>query len=253
MASFRLNFARVRGLPTIGKLISSLRAFGMPPEQEFGVLDSIVAGDAVSATLLHRTNRPIRQIDATRTGITMIPIEHVAVYPMRLFPSKGRIEIHGGSSNAVGRVHEFLASHLSLPVLTELLDLDVARAIEKLSGTVEKFQLRSVRVAEYSVSSYASGPYRPRFLDSEHGMEFIGQHDGGVVEASVRFSGQHGKVSAVISQKACFRYRCRRGRQGIRPACCGAAHLTYQAVDQPGLLSTPEGMLGSVSTAPACR
>ena len=49
-----------------------------------------------------------------------------------------------------------------------------------------------------------SGAYAPKFLDSEHGKDFLRQHAECITSATVRFSGQAGRINATPTPKACF-------------------------------------------------
>ncbi len=208
MASFKLNVAKIRGLPTGGKLVSALKDFGMPSGEEFGVLSCSFKGDSVSSIVIYRSTQSIRQLDPSGQEIISTAIERIRTYQVQMTPAKDRIETYEGSANGIERIQAFLSSQLSLPVVTEAIELDVARAVEKLSTRLERFQLRSIRMEGYSPKSYMIGTYCPRFSDTEHALEFLAEHDEGVLGASIRFAGPRGLVGATITQNACFTYFC---------------------------------------------
>ncbi|MFW6062169.1 MAG: hypothetical protein ACOC93_05110, partial [Planctomycetota bacterium] len=58
-----------------------------------------------------------------------------------------------------------------------------------------------------------SGPYAPKFLDSEHGKEFIEQYLDFLDSASVRFQGPSGRVNVTLKNLACFSYSCQEDDQ----------------------------------------
>jgi len=217
MASFRLNVATIRGLPSTQKLLSAMKAFGMPPDEEFGVLSHAADRLSLTATIVHRSSQAIHQLDRARRNVISAPVERIVAYPLRVAPAKGRLEIYHGSPNGIERIHAFLSKHLSVPATIERIQLDVARAAEKLSGRVDHFQLRSVRLHAYSHNPYMIGRYSPRFLDTEHGLEFLAEHDEGVLAATVRFASKNGRVGATLTRNACFAYSCNEDdREGVQ-------------------------------------
>jgi len=207
MATFRLNAARIRGCPPPAKVAAALSAFGLG-DDEFGVLDSAAAAAAVFATVIRRVNQTVQRIDTQTKELAAETVEKVQVYPFGLYPSQELLEVYAGSATALEQLAGFLAGPLGLPVAVEPIELDVLAAVEKLAGETQRFQLRSTRLTEYAHSSYVAGPYAPKFMDSEHGREFMERNASAVVSAAVRFAGQSGRVNAHISAKACFSFAC---------------------------------------------
>jgi len=74
--------------------------------------------------------------------------------------------------------------------------------------STEKFQLRSVRVSDYAHSSFMSGPYAPKFLDSQHGRDFLEEYAEAVTAAGVRFACPGGRATVSLTPKACFGFSC---------------------------------------------
>jgi hypothetical protein len=213
MASFRLNVARIRGLPPVKDIVSALKQFGMPAKGEFGVISYAGTADSVTAEIIHRSRELVGRLDPTGQKVIPTPVERIIAYPFQVSPAKERLEIHAGAANGIEKIGTFMASHLSLTVTTELVELDVVRAVGKLSSRVERFRLHSVRLEGYAYNSYMVGTYSPRFLDSEHGLEFLAEHDEGVLSACVRFVGPNGRVSLIITRNACFTYSCEEADQ----------------------------------------
>jgi hypothetical protein len=118
------------------------------------------------------------------------------------------LEVYAGSAAAIEQVGAFLSNCLALPVVVETIEIEVADALDKLAQHTKNLQLRSIRVSEYAHNSFMIGPYAPKFLDSEHGKEFMEQYADFITTASVRFAGSKGKVTASLSTKACFGFAC---------------------------------------------
>jgi len=208
MATFRLNIARIRGCPAPAKIAAALKEYGLPDGEEFGVLNHSLAGEAVWATIIRRTTQAVQTLDPDSREVASAPIERVTVYPFALKPSVEALEVYAGSAAAIEQVGLFLAGSLALPTVTEPIELDIASAVGKLLRLTEKFQLRSVRISEYAHNSFMSGPYAPKFLDSEHGRDFLEEYAEFVTAATVRFAGPTGRVNVTLSGRACFGYSC---------------------------------------------
>jgi len=208
MASFRLNIARIRGCPGPGELIEAMEEFGLPDSEEFGVLNCSASGPSAFVTVIRKTEQAVQRLDVEAREVTTAAIEKVTVYPFGVRPGSEVLEIYAGSAAGIEQVGLFLAGCLALPVVVEPIELDIASAIDKLSERTEKFQLRSLRVTEYAHNSFMSGPYSPKFLDSEHGRDFMEEYVDYISAASVRFVAPTGRVTVTLSPKACFAFSC---------------------------------------------
>ena len=173
MPSFRLNFANIQGCPAPAKVAKLMEQFGLPKSEEFGVLACQATEAMLFGTIVRRSNRTVARLDAETKEITAAPIEMVTVYPFGIRPFTGRLETYAGSSAGIEQVSVFLCSCLALPSLVGDIEIDVPSAIDKLAQSAKRFQLRAVRVSEHAHNAYMIGAYAPKFLDSEHGKEFL--------------------------------------------------------------------------------
>lgn len=208
MASYKLNIARIRGCPEPGKLAEAFAQYGLPEDDEFGVLNHSAAGDNVFATVVRKTQQSVQQLDQEAREVTSAPVERVQVYAMAIRPPAEVLELYSGSKAGFEQIGFFLGSCLALPVVVEPIEVDVADALDKLAGLTEKFQLKSIRVGDFAHNSYMAGPYTPKFLDSEHGKDFLEANAETVTAANVRFAGSMGRVNAKITPNACFGFSC---------------------------------------------
>lgn len=208
MASFKLNVAQVKGCPAPAQLAEAMAQYGLPEDDEFGVLNHSAAGEAVFGTIIRRTQQSVQQLDQEAREVTSAPVERVQVYPFAIRPKSGVLELYAGSAATFERMGFFLGSCLALPVVVEPIEVDVASAIEKLAASTEKFQLKSVRVGDFAYNSYMTGPYSPKFLDSEHGKDFLEANAESVTAASVKFACPMGRAMARITPNACFGFAC---------------------------------------------
>ena len=208
MASFKLNIAKVRGCPPAAELGEAIEEFGLPETEEFGVLNCNAGGSMVYGTLVRKSQQTVQRLDQEMKEVTATAVEKATVYPFGINPSKKIIEVYAGSATGIEQVAAFLASHLALPVVVDPIEIDVLSAIEKLLMQTEKFQLRAARVGDYTHNSFMNGTYAPKFLDTEHGKDFLEEYADHIKSASVRFAGPTGRITATLTPNACFGYAC---------------------------------------------
>ncbi len=208
MATYKLNIATVRGCPPPEDVAAALEAFGLPEDDEFGVLEHSATAQGAFGTVVRKVQQSVQRLDAEARAVTAAAIEKVQVYPFGIYPRSGVLEVYAGSATSIEQIGAFLSGGLGLGTLVEALEIDLASALEKLADQTERFQLRSVRVAEYAHNSYMSGPYAPKFLDSEHGREFLEEYGEFVTAAAARFKTPNGRATVRLSPKACFGYSC---------------------------------------------
>ena len=199
MASFKLNIAQVRGCPSPEKLSRALEEFGLPETEEFGVLNHSAGDKALRATIVRKTQQAVQRLDVKAKEVTAAPVEKAVAYPFAVSPGREVLEVYAGSATAVEQVGIFLSSCLALPTVVDPIELDIADAIDKLSGQTERLQLRAIRVSDYAHNSFMSGPYAPKFLDSEHGKDFMAEYVDYITSAKVRFAGPTGRISITLS------------------------------------------------------
>jgi hypothetical protein len=208
MASFKLNIARITSCPPAEKLLKAIEEFGLPETEEFGVLNQSGNDQAVFATLIRRSQQAVQRLNVETREVNAAPVERVTVYPIAVRPRGERLEVYAGSAAGIEQIGLFFASCLNLPTVVEPIEIDVVSALQKLSSETQRFQLRSVRIKDYAHNSYMAGTYAPKFLDGEHGKEFIEEYADSVQAAGVRFSAPRGRVNVSLSPVACFAYSC---------------------------------------------
>ena len=208
MASYKLNIARIRGCPPAGTLAKALEAYGLPEDDEFGVLNHSATEQAAFGTVVRKVQQAVQRLDVEAREVTAAAVEKVNVYPFGIHPSTETLEVYAGSASSVEQMGIFLSGHLELPTVVEGIELDIPGALEKLANQTERFQLRAIRVNDYAHNSYMAGPYAPKFLDSEHGKDFLAEYAEFVVSADVRFAGQMGRVNVKLTPKASFSFSC---------------------------------------------
>ena len=208
MASFKLNIARIRNCPPVGKVAKAIEAFGAPETEEFAVINHSAAEQSVFATVVRKTQQSLQLLDAKSRQITATTVEKVTAYPFALRVQAQLLEVYAGSSAAIEQVGTFLTGAISLPIEVEHIEMDIPAAIDTLSKSSQKFQLRSVRLSEYAHNSFVCGPYAPKFLDSQHGRDFMDEYQQAITGASVRLAMPGGLVTVNLCPRACFGFSC---------------------------------------------
>lgn len=206
MASYTLNLATVEHCPPVRQLQEALEEYGLPESEEFGVLNCTASDTAVFATVLRKTQQAYQRLDATGGEVLTESVEKVLVYPIGVFPRTGRLEVYEGAARGIEQIGAFFAGGLALPTVVAPIEVDLPAAVETLRRQSDQFQLKGIRVSEYAHDSYMSGPYAPKFLESEHGLEFLKEYADFVTSAACRFRVSRGQATVTLRPKACFRF-----------------------------------------------
>jgi len=172
------------------------------------VLSCSATDEAAWATIIRKTHQAVQKLDPETQEVTAAAVEKVTVYPFAVRPASEVLEVYAGSAAGIEQVGVFFASCLALPTVVEPIELDIPAALDKLANGTQRFQLRSLRVSDYAHNAYMAGPYAPKFLDSEHGKDFLEEHADSVQSAAVRFQGPSGRVNVTLSPKTCFGFSC---------------------------------------------
>jgi len=208
MASFKLNIARIRGCSPPTEVVRAMEEFALPDNEEFGVLNCSATEQAALATIIRRTHQAVQRLDADAKEVTAEAVERITVYPLAVKPGIEVLEIYAGSAAGIEQVGQFFAGCLGFPTVTESIEVDIPSAIDRLMANTEKFQLRAMRVSDYSHNSFMVGPYAPKFLDTQHGLDFLAEHAETVASATVRFAAPSGRANVKLTARACFGFSC---------------------------------------------
>jgi len=208
MASFKLNIARIKGCPHPNEVLAAMNEFGLPKIEEFAVLNCSATDKTVLATIVRRATQAVQRLDTEAKELTASPVEKAVAYPIAVKPESDILEIYAGSAAGIEQLGYFFAGCLAFPTVVEAIKIDIPSAIEKLTDITERCQLRSVRVSDYSHNSFMIGPYTPKFLDSQHGLDFLNEYVEAVTLADVRFAGPSGRVNVKLTTSGSFSYSC---------------------------------------------
>lgn len=213
MASFKINFATCKGLGAPAEIVDGMEQFGLAETEEIGVLHADVAGEAAFGTLIRRTHMAVQRIDSDTHEVLTENVERITLYPFGAFCNAERLEVYAGTTSGIQQVGDFISGGLAMAVVTDPIELDLLTTVDRLMNNTTKFQLRAVRTSDYAANSYMIGTYAPKFMDTDHGLQFMEQYAEGLKSVQVRFAGPSGRVTATLTPNACFSYSCQEDDQ----------------------------------------
>ncbi|MCD6304493.1 MAG: hypothetical protein J7M21_05980, partial [Planctomycetes bacterium] len=112
MATYKLNIATVRSCPPPDELAAALADYGLPEDDEFGLLNYSAAGEVVFGTVVRRLQQTVQRLDRASRTVTAAAVEKVQVYPFAVRPAAERLELYAGSLSAIEQMGVFLGSCL---------------------------------------------------------------------------------------------------------------------------------------------
>jgi hypothetical protein len=198
----------MRGCPAPQDVLVKLNAHGLPDDDEFGVMNCSATDGIVFATIIRRTHASVQRLDPETKELTSAPIEKVAAWPLALKPSREVLELYAGSASTYEHVGAFLSGSLGLQTVVEPIELDIIAAVESLAKTEKKFQVKAAKVSTYCANSFMDGPYAPKYMDTQHGLDFLNEHAEALASVKVWFSAPTGRAKVTISRTAFFSYSC---------------------------------------------
>lgn len=208
MSTYKLNLARVRGLPAADELAEIMTVFGLPEGTGYGVLSADAAGDTLHARIVAFDAKSVETLDRETGEVGNTIIETVAPIAFAAYRQAERLEVYSGSMPAIFHVAEFFGSELALAVVVDPVELDLLSAVDRLLREQPKCQLRSATTSDYAASSYMIGGYGPKFMDTDHGRIFLEEYLAGLKSVQLRFAGPNGRVTVTLRPNGCLNYTC---------------------------------------------
>ena len=212
MPSFQMHIASIAGCDP-DELVDRLKQFieGQGDSaREFVVLKyhRRKGSHAVRIDLARRIQCELQTIAAGPGGklsLTATPAARAVASTVLINTKAERIETYGPGSQSLDHAADgFLINELGLPVLWERMKVDLSAAIDKLAAEVERLRIVNTGVGDYSHNSYMIGPYTPKFLDSQHGIDFLQEYIEGVKTVRVKFAGPAGPVGLSVKPVSSF-------------------------------------------------
>jgi hypothetical protein len=206
MASYKLNIAKIQGAPPARELLQLFNDYGLPDDEEFGVLDCSASDEVLYASILRKTHQAIQRFDGESGEISTTAVEKASILRVGIFPKRCVIELYDGTASSFDYMTNFLGSHLALPIVIDTIDMDIPASVRFLQKSTKRFVLKSIRVSDYAHSSYMIGPYTPKFLETEAGMDFLEEYTDFTTSASCRFQTSRGRATVTLTPKTCLRF-----------------------------------------------
>ena len=172
VASYKLNIGMVRGCPEEAELATKMEMLP-DADERFAVLDLNHTSTALKCRLVRFTNQVVKGWNDRDREVEEVVVRKAEALPLLILPPKGIVEVQAGSIRSLEQVDVLLSQELGLAVTVEPIAFDVIDLIRKVREEVQAFQLLSAAVDLFSANSYTLGVYRPKFEDTENGLEFL--------------------------------------------------------------------------------
>jgi hypothetical protein len=212
VSTYKLNLAVIRGCPPAQQLYDVLNAAGVCQGEELGVRDLQPPASSlqpVRGILLNRITLDTAVEDPATGRIENKLAQSVKAYPFAIWSDAERMETYAGAAGSLKLLEAFLGG-MGLPVVVDFHEVNLLEAVRSLAkvALVKKFSVRSARVSDYAANSYMIGTYGPKFVSTEHALEFLEKYEPAILAVAVRLAGRCGKLTLNLSPKACFGVSC---------------------------------------------
>jgi hypothetical protein len=206
VASYKLNIGLMRGCPPAEELAEKLGQ--VAPGERFAVEDLASSSRAVRCRLLRFTDLTVDCWDEKNARVEPMAVRKATSFPLLFRPEAEMVEVQAGSIRSLEQVELLLTECVGLAVTVEKIAFDVIDLLSRLRPLTSKFQLVGGAVELFSANSYTLGPYRPKFEDTENGLEFLEKYAEAVKSARVRFAGKNAKVTVTLAPASSFGFSC---------------------------------------------
>jgi hypothetical protein len=233
MSSYQIHLARLTGTDDAAALTAAVKEYEQtqkPPfVEQFAVLGVSGGKSAVRIAAAYCTGKEINvvtKLPGARKGPETVSLDlervNVAIpFEMLINAKAGRLQTFGPGPKSLEMANEFLVGALAWPALTSEIEIEAQASLDTMiSQKVERLQLVSVSIGDYSHNSYMVGGYNPKFLDSQHGLDFSAEYAESINSMSVKFAGPTGKVTMKLTNKASFTFSCHEDDYDYVAAIC---------------------------------
>lgn len=204
--SYQINVADCKGLPPADDVLALMQEYGAPEQDEYRILYATQVEADVYARVARMQRRSVTILNDDNE-FEEIPLELARQIELHLVAGDLLFTTTGGHAS-LAEAGILLGSCLGLATVVEPWTIDLQTVAEHMLTDLARCQLCTVNVGEYSHNSYMTGPYRPRFLDSHHGREFLEEYGDAAKDVRIRWRGDCGRASATIRPNGCVTYSC---------------------------------------------
>jgi hypothetical protein len=205
--SYQINVADCAGLPSPDEVLTRMQEYGAPEQEEYRILYATQVEAVLSARVARMIRRAVTILNEDTHKFEETSLLLARQIDLRL-TAAGQLVTTTGGLVSLADAEILLGSCLGLPTIVERWTLDLQTVVEHMLRDTARCQLRTVNVGEYSHNSYMTGPYRPRFLDSIHGREFLEEYGEAAKDVRLRWQSGMGRASATIRPNGCVTYSC---------------------------------------------
>ena len=218
MPSYQIHYATVAGLPDASMIVDAVKLYGEKQAVaagEFVVLD--VAGSKTAARIA-LAYVAAKKINGVRPGCGCdgghekelgMDIEQVNVaipFDLRLCTKNDQLKTYGPGVWSIEHSGVFLSGAMAFPTLISEIELKVEKSLEILCQKVDRLTIVGAEVSDYSHDRYMLGKYAPKFLDTDHGLDFVGEYVDSLKAITVQWPGASGKVRMKLTSAASFSF-----------------------------------------------
>jgi hypothetical protein len=210
MAAYKLNIGLVRQCPKPADVVNKLKGFGLPPEQEYGILECADSPAGVKATLVNGRFKGICRLNRDKHELADEKVESFTAIPFILSMADKTVKVFAGGARVLKLLADKLAEICGEAFEFEPIPLDPVQVAITLNTAVEDLKLLGVAVDKYAHDSQTEGPYVPKFQSTQHGLDFIGdpKRSPNVSAVAVWWKGAIKKVRVKLVRTAAFAYSC---------------------------------------------
>jgi hypothetical protein len=194
----------------------AMEAFGLAPTEDVGVWGGQGRSPKrLTATLAIRSRRKYSRPKPAADGpssdlacdLETVEVEHTELVEFALWPADERLEVYGTISQ-FERVAEFIQFGLQAGTQSSVLVGDLNTMVDRALEMLDRAALLSARVTELARTSYMIGPYAPKFLDTDHGREFLAEYAESASTAVIRFAGPSKRACLTLSGAGAVSFTC---------------------------------------------
>jgi hypothetical protein len=203
---YKINFATVKGLPSLDELDKMIVDYGMPEDSVFGVLGGVRSDSSLGTNIVRKTTKRVSTIDPATKEMTDKDVEKAELIAFRT--TSEQLEVYTGGKVAIEQVGVFLSSCLGLATVVEMIELDLLAIVKHLESQ-KSFKIKRVSVSDFPADSYTIGAYGPAFSDPVVAQDFLTKYEGVAKSVIVTWRGPTGKVSVTLRPNGCISYSCK--------------------------------------------
>ena len=211
MPSYQIHYATVAGLPDASMIVDAVKLYGEKQAVaagEFVVLDVAGSKTAARIALAYVAAKKINVVRPSdgEMGMEVDQVNIAIPFELRLCTKTEQLKTYGPGVWSIEHSGVFLSGAMAFPTLISEIELKVEKSLEILREKVDRLTIVGAEVSDYSHDRYMLGKYAPKFLDTDHGLDFVGEYVDSLKAITVQWPGASGKVRMKLTSAASFSF-----------------------------------------------